>query len=62
MYATLIGGNGNDTPHSISIDSKGNAYIAGETNSQAFPVTPFSLRQLPGGGSDGFVAKNEPFG
>ena len=62
VYATLIGGNGNDTPHSISIDSKGNAYIAGETNSQAFPVTPFSLRQLPGGGADGFIAKMSPLG
>jgi len=41
VYATYLGGNiSGDQPHSIAIDSMGNAYLTGETWSGNFPVTP----------------------
>ncbi|MBN1825472.1 MAG: SBBP repeat-containing protein [Candidatus Eisenbacteria bacterium] len=39
-YSTYLGGEGNDEAWAITLDGEGNAYIAGETNSQDFPVTP----------------------
>lgn len=39
MYATYLGGNGNDQPHSLITDAQGNLYIAGRTSSSNFPGT-----------------------
>jgi hypothetical protein len=36
-YATYLGGNSNDIGHAIAIDSAGNAYVTGETQSLNFP-------------------------
>ena len=38
LYATYIGGNGNEQPHSLVADQAGNLVIAGRTSSPIFPV------------------------
>jgi len=39
VYSTYLGGNSSDSAQAIAIDSKGFAYLAGNTNSTNFPVT-----------------------
>ena len=38
MYATYVGGNGNEAPHSMVTDAQGNLIVAGRTTSTNFPV------------------------
>jgi hypothetical protein len=71
-YSTYLGGSGFDYGSGIAVDSAGNAYVTGYTNSIDFPlVSP--ARAAPGGGScgtspdayacfDAFVAKVDPTG
>lgn len=55
-YSTYLGGFRNEAANAIAVDSAGNAYIAGWTESTDFPV--LSPRQsVSGGGVDTFVAK-----
>jgi hypothetical protein len=39
-YSTYLGGGSNDEARALAADNLGNAYVAGETNSEDFPVTP----------------------
>ena len=39
LYATYLGGSGDEQPHSLVVDSRGNLIIAGRTTSADFPVT-----------------------
>jgi uncharacterized protein (TIGR03437 family) len=48
-YSTYLGGNSNDVVHAIAVDSQGNVYLAGETVSSDFPVTPGALQPKHGG-------------
>lgn len=59
MYATYIGGTGEEQPHSLIVDQQGNLVIAGRTNS---PVTSYPLQGSlgkigPGGSNDIVVTK-----
>src|SRR3984885_6101037 len=40
LWATFLGGNQDDRPTSVAVDSRGNVYVVGTTNSSTFPVTP----------------------
>ena len=57
VYATYLGGNSNDRPDGIAVDSAGNAYLAGFTQSTNFPTA--NAFQSTGGGDfgDAFVTK-----
>jgi gliding motility-associated-like protein len=39
IYATYLGGNGNEQPHSLVTDANGSLYIAGRSNSSNYPTT-----------------------
>jgi uncharacterized protein (TIGR03437 family) len=39
VYSTYVGGGGGDEPYGLAIDSSGNVYITGRTNSSDFPLT-----------------------
>lgn len=39
IYATFLGGSGDERTGGIALDSSGNAYVTGTTTSQDFPVT-----------------------
>ncbi len=72
LYATYLGGSGDDFATSLSIDAGGNAYIVGATQSANFPTTAGALQRTYKGFSsddngfynpgDGFVAKLNPAG
>jgi hypothetical protein len=55
-YSTYLGGSGNDGANAIAIDSAGNIYVTGGTESPDFP-TSNPLQAANAGGSDVFIAK-----
>ncbi len=57
VYATYLGGNGDDFANAVAVDSDGNAYVGGFTGSGGFPTTPGSFQETKDGLIDGFVAK-----
>jgi Beta-propeller repeat len=60
IYATYLGGAGDDFGYAIAIDPAGNAYVTGSTNSTDFPTTGKALQRSCGGtcfSNDAFVAK-----
>lgn len=61
VYATYLGGSGDDRAFGISVDSAGNAYVTGWTTSADFPVLNASRNRLSGY-RDAFLAALSPFG
>lgn len=56
VYSTYLGGSGIDFAHAITVDSAGNAYVAGGTGSTDFPtVNP--LQPANAGSYDAFLVK-----
>ena len=59
VYSTYLGGTGFDGALEVAVDSSGNAYVVGETDSTDFPlVNPFM--SYIGGTTDAFVFKIGP--
>ena len=51
VYATYLGGSGNEEGFAIAVDSAGNAWVTGYTISNDFPVTANALQPKNAGGS-----------
>lgn len=64
LYATYLGGTGEDRGMGIAVDSAGNAYVTGYTNSSDFPVAVAAgdPGRTHNGGYDIFVTKLDPAG
>jgi gliding motility-associated-like protein len=59
IYATYIGGNGEEQPHSLFADAQGNLVVAGRSNSSNYPILPSPNNGSvgKGGGWDVIVTK-----
>jgi len=65
VFSTYVGGVGGDDAYAMAVDTNGNVYVTGATNSSDFPVTANALQsKLAGGelGIDAFVLKIDPSG
>jgi hypothetical protein len=65
VYCTYLGGSNDDfiLRNGLALDSGGNAYLTGVTNSTNFPVTAGVFQSgYAGGPHDGFVSKLDPSG
>ncbi|PWI48557.1 hypothetical protein CEE45_05805 [Candidatus Heimdallarchaeota archaeon B3_Heim] len=63
LYATFWGGSSYDVGYAITLDSIGNIYIGGFTQSVDFPLSigAYNSTKL-GSHKDGFIAKFDPYG
>jgi hypothetical protein len=61
LYATYLGGKGDELVRSVALGPKGEVYLVGNTSSEDFPVTPGAVQTKYGGGTgDAFVVKLVP--
>ncbi|HPS22836.1 MAG TPA: PKD domain-containing protein, partial [Methanoregulaceae archaeon] len=60
-YLNYIGGKGYDAGNAIAVDTNGNAYITGSTDSVDFPVVN-AIQSANAGKNDAFVVKLNPDG
>jgi hypothetical protein len=57
VWASFLGGSGNDGANAVAVDTTGRLLVGGSTSSSNFPGTMFSFQEaFAGGGRDGFVA------
>lgn len=57
IFATYLGGSSDETATAMAMDSSGNLYITGTTDSTDLPTTQQAFQRNAGGNSDGFVMK-----
>jgi hypothetical protein len=66
VYSTYLGGNNSEVGYGIAVDSAGNAFVTGNTNSSNFPTTPTAVQPTFGGavsnGGDAFVTQLDAAG
>ncbi len=62
VYSTYLGGSGDDSANSITVDSAGNAYVIGYTDSTNFPLAGAMQTTYGGNPQDIFVSKLNPAG
>ena len=60
LYATYLGGNGEDMIRSIALGPNGELYLVGNSSSSDFPVTPNAFQSVHKGKGDMFVVKLVP--
>jgi hypothetical protein len=56
-YSSYLGGRGADAGQAIAVDSAGNAYVTGSTQSSDFPTVTGAFQPATAGGSDAFVTE-----
>lgn len=52
LYATYLGGSGNEQPHSLVVDQQGNLIVLGITGSNNFPMHPQAYQSAFQGGTN----------
>lgn len=57
LMSTYIGGSGDDFPSGLALDSQGNLYVDGFTDSPDFPTSSGAFQSASGGNFDAFVMK-----
>ncbi|MFK8102145.1 MAG: HYR domain-containing protein, partial [Saprospiraceae bacterium] len=57
LYGSFMGGAGDEKAFNLGLDAAGALYVAGQTRSFDFPITPDSYDQNQNGGLDIFVTK-----
>lgn len=57
VYSAYQGGSASDTGRGVALDSAGNAYVTGDTQSTNFPVSAGAFQTTLSGSGDGFVSK-----
>ena len=57
LYSTYLGGNSNELPGGIALDSSRLAYVAGSTASTNFPTTAGAFQPSKAGNFNGYVAR-----
>jgi len=62
VYVTRIGGTGSDSGNAIAVDSTGNAYLVGETDSVNYPTPGSPIQGQNAGTDDAFISKINPAG
>lgn len=62
VFSTFLGGSVDDVGYGIAVDSLGNSYAAGYTQSGSFPTTAGSLQPAKNASYDGFVTALNPSG
>lgn len=62
VFSGCLGGDRTDVGRGIALDSDGNAYVIGDTDSSDFPVTPDAISGVRQGGIDAFVFQVEAGG
>lgn len=60
VYATYLGGSGEDMIRSLTLGPNGEVYLVGSTSSSDFPVMSNAAQTGPGGKEDAFVVKLMP--
>jgi len=60
FFSTYLGGTAVDVANSIRLDSNGNAFVGGATDSTNFPTTPGAFSRTKKQATDGWVAKITP--
>jgi hypothetical protein len=62
QYSTFLGGTTSDAALAIAVDSNGDAYITGRTNSADFPTSSGSVQTSLRGATNAFVTELNPTG
>ncbi|WP_407393996.1 SBBP repeat-containing protein [Methanobrevibacter sp.] len=62
IYSTYIGGKSTEMQKDLKVDSLGNVYVIGFTNSPDFPVTDNAFQKVINGSQDAFLTVLNPTG
>jgi len=60
IYATYLGGSGDELIRGVALGPRAEIYLVGRTNSQDFPLTPGGAQTKAGGKVDAFLVKLAP--
>jgi PKD domain/Beta-propeller repeat len=62
LWASYVGGNGDDLPFGVAVDASDHAVVVGRTSSMNFPLVSAIQGMFGGGLADGFITKFSPDG